>query len=95
MPTLAFVAKGGHSMPSPRIFLADEITLSAPRGRVDFEALKRPRLGGKGRAMMIVGCDLHTRCQVRPVLSSLHSLRGPSFASFVKGGAPSFWHAVC
>ena len=26
---------------------ADEITVSAPRGRVDLEALKRPRLGGK------------------------------------------------
>jgi hypothetical protein len=27
--------------------LADEITVSAPFGRVDLEALKRPRLGGK------------------------------------------------
>jgi hypothetical protein len=26
--------------------LGDEITVSAPRGRVDLEALKRPRLGG-------------------------------------------------
>src|ERR1035438_6094259 len=26
---------------------ADEITVSAPFGRVDLEALKRPRLGGK------------------------------------------------
>jgi hypothetical protein len=26
---------------------ADEITVSAPNGRVDLEALKRPRLGGK------------------------------------------------
>jgi hypothetical protein len=26
---------------------ADEITLSAPNERVDLEALKRPRLGGK------------------------------------------------
>jgi len=29
------------------LFWADEITVSAPRGRVDLEALKRPRLGGK------------------------------------------------
>jgi len=37
-PTLSrFVRKDG----------ADEITVSAPRGRVDLEALKRPRLGGK------------------------------------------------
>jgi hypothetical protein len=28
-------------------FLADEITVSAPDDRVDLEALKRPRLGGK------------------------------------------------
>jgi len=30
-----------------KILLADEITVSAPFGRVDLEALKRPRLGGK------------------------------------------------
>jgi len=27
------------------------------------EALKQPRLGGKERAMMIIGCDLPTRYQ--------------------------------
>ena len=27
--------------------MADEITVSAPNDRVDLEALKRPRLGGK------------------------------------------------
>ena len=34
--------------------------MSAPRGRVDLEALKRPRLGERSRAMMIMGCDLRS-----------------------------------
>ncbi len=56
---------GGPSFPEAKggDVQADEITVSAPNHRVDLEALKRPKLGGRSRAMMIIGCDLHTRYQ--------------------------------
>jgi hypothetical protein len=38
------IADNTNGKPNGR---ADEITVSAPRLRVDLEALKRPRLGGK------------------------------------------------
>jgi hypothetical protein len=41
--------------------MADEITMPAPNGRVDLEALKRPRLGGKEPSDNDKRDDLHTR----------------------------------
>jgi hypothetical protein len=39
--------KGSADLGAAFAVLADEITVSAPRGRVDLGALKQPRLGGK------------------------------------------------
>ncbi len=48
VPRPCVLCKGGYDAAGTMGFvMADEITVSAPRGRVDLGALKQPRLGGK------------------------------------------------